>query len=670
MKRLLCVVVLGVVATSCSQQTAAAAANLRGANDIVLIDKLLFTTSTDRDELRVLDLVPANVVLGGRAYLRAPNPLEALAIPVLGRPSSLARDIRYDDVKDAAGTVTIAKGREVGGPWVYATRSGGSEISVVGGGPASDPTQLSEAKRIPTAGIVTAAAGSGRAPAASRLYFATWNGDTATLQAIDLPATVAGLKALTTAQLSSTQKIVGTLPGEVVVDLLVMPPVAMRGICETTECLAVATRRDQGRAGRVLLFDPETRAVRELHFPGPVRKLAILAGTRAAGTYVPPGLRVFAILDEEKMGCGSTDCGGVIAVDTFTGEVAIDATGLPMLPITTGSSLPTGLTVTARGQLLLPPHLLPPGSLVPTVVEVSALGVITTSTGAVVFFDAAGLGHFDMNGTPTGAGPLNVGLYTPEGILAPIDSYVSDGSKGGPIFDKDGNGITLANGAWKSEVIDIVVKGFLPGLADQAVPDSDPKKKDFYGDRVAIARARVGDTLVFRLPDNSLCTTPITSVGDGFVTGGNLTDTACVGRKRWAVRAAGADNYVVTGSLTGYLGRTGAGKTFTYKGTYFQRFPPFDPAAPTFSVALGPEAPELAEDWRWSIDVQPNLTNFSMKLDSQALGCSTNVAGAVVYDFDRTRVFFALPSANSIIDVNMSIAHPGGAVSDVGYCYP
>ena len=79
MKRLL-VLSLACLAAGCSQAPIAASATLVGAHDIVLVERLLFTTSTDRDELRVLDLAPPALTQGFRQYVRAPNPLEALSI--------------------------------------------------------------------------------------------------------------------------------------------------------------------------------------------------------------------------------------------------------------------------------------------------------------------------------------------------------------------------------------------------------------------------------------------------------------------------------------------------------------------------------------------------------------------------------------------------------------
>ena len=98
---------------------------------MALVDNLLFITSTDRDELRVLSL---DEDATKRRFVRAPNPLEPLAIPVLPRPQALARDVRYVD------------GQERAGSYVYARSNGSTEISIVAAG----LEQLREARRLDT----------------------------------------------------------------------------------------------------------------------------------------------------------------------------------------------------------------------------------------------------------------------------------------------------------------------------------------------------------------------------------------------------------------------------------------------------------------------------------------------------------------------------------------
>lgn len=674
MRRLSVLIGLSVCVASCNQAQVAAAAVLVGAHDMVQVDQLLFTTSTDRDELRALDVVPPGQAVGSREYVRAPNPLEALSIPVLTRPSSLSRDTRYEDFTNAAMQVT-ALGREIGGPWVYATRAGGAEISIVGGGPATDLTQLVEVKRMPTSAPVTASAGARISPALSRLYFATFDGTAALLQSIDLPTTVPLLKAIPPGDLTKQVKVLPPFAGEVIVDLVVLPGVAGRGMCEdpTKNCVAFATRSMQGKTGRVVLLDPETLALRELRFPGPVRSLVIHAATNAGGTFIPPGKRIFGILDEES--CGSTDCGGVLAVDTFTGEVALDYTGLPMLPISVGNSLATGLAIVSRGQLRLPPSLVSAGGVtIPTNVELAAVGVITTSSGLFLFFDANGLVPFDLDVISTFANAINVGLYRPDGVLNLADggfpAYVA-----GPAFDAsnaDGGTdpanrpIKFANGAWRTEVIDIVVNGLIPGVSDQ--PLDNASSLEFPVPLEAFGRVEVGDTLVFKTPLGS-CRGTVSKVGRTSVFADSLP-SSCAGRSRFAVRAAGANPYVVNATITGYLGRAGPSRTFEYHGRYFQRTPPFDPNRSTFSVVLGPEEPKLEEDWRWSIDIQTADQPFLVRINPSAVGCSTTVASSVVWDLDRQAIFSVFPSANAIIEVNpIGPSFGPGELSDNGRCW-
>ena len=146
MKTRIVVIALGVVivALACAQQTGTSRANLIGTHDLVLVDqhqgdllaartynpesdafilvgvpsRYVFVTSADTNELRVLENYRTGLV--GRGFVRAPNPLETLAIPVLDRPTMLA----VDEGRNADGA-------RVTGSYVYAARPGGAEVSVV-----------------------------------------------------------------------------------------------------------------------------------------------------------------------------------------------------------------------------------------------------------------------------------------------------------------------------------------------------------------------------------------------------------------------------------------------------------------------------------------------------------------------------------------------------------
>ncbi|MBS1153658.1 MAG: hypothetical protein H6Q89_5356, partial [Myxococcaceae bacterium] len=340
--------------------------------------------------------------------------------------------------------------------------------------------------------------------------------------------------------------------------------------------------------------------------------------------------------------------------------------GLPMLPISTGNSLATGLAVVSRGELLLPPSLITVGgATVPTVVDLSAVGVITTSNGAFIFFDANGLTPFDLNTNRTYAAPIHIGLYEANGVLSRGDGGFPD-YVAGPVLEADGGvALTFANGAWRSEVIDIVINGLIPGLEDVAI--MNPGSLEYPVPPEAIGRAQAGDILIFDTADGGCRTTVAEITATGLRAPPN---NPCSGATRFAVRADGADRYAIRATTTGYLGRSGPGtqlpdggvvnRTFNYQGGYYRRSLPFDPDGPTFSVVLGPELPRLWEDWRWSIDVQPEELPFTLRVDSQSVGCSTNVAGSVLWDLDRQAIFSVFPSANGIIELN-----PRNARNDV-----
>ncbi len=71
---------------ACSGATSAPPAALTGAHDLQLVKNMLLVTSSDKDELRVLDLEPSGLPLGTREFLPAPDPIEPLSIPVITRP--------------------------------------------------------------------------------------------------------------------------------------------------------------------------------------------------------------------------------------------------------------------------------------------------------------------------------------------------------------------------------------------------------------------------------------------------------------------------------------------------------------------------------------------------------------------------------------------------------
>src|SRR6516225_8517536 len=158
MKRIAFAAICALGWFACSTQNLAPPAQIQGANGLALVGHLLFISSTETNEIKVLDV-------GGvtRDFVRAPNPLEPLSIPVVDRPIDLARDINYD-----------AHGAEVVGPYLYVRGQSSAAVSIIG---SDSATQLVELQRVLTSGVVTAIAARGPVPAGtsgnSTLYFAT-----------------------------------------------------------------------------------------------------------------------------------------------------------------------------------------------------------------------------------------------------------------------------------------------------------------------------------------------------------------------------------------------------------------------------------------------------------------------------------------------------------------
>jgi len=291
---------LGIV--GCNQTAVPPPAHIVGTNSLVVVNDLLFVTSPGASELRALDLR-----ISTRDFVRAPNPLEPLSIPVLDSPTTLARDIDYNAAGDVDDTTYT--------PYVYVQGAASAEISVVG---TRRDTQLVELKRLIASGIVTAIAA--RAPAGgdptkpSTLYFATWNGSQGSLWKRSIPPAdpVTGrMSAEPDEPMPLGYGAGGSTVGEAVSSIVVLP----------NNRVAVASRVPGSPNGRTIILETSQQRGQQwaLQFPTPVRQLATHAtaydpNTAGNPAVVRAGARIFGILDEDTCGT-STDCPGIIAVD-------------------------------------------------------------------------------------------------------------------------------------------------------------------------------------------------------------------------------------------------------------------------------------------------------------------------------------------------------------------
>src|SRR4051812_28664210 len=118
MKRFVAAAFTLLALLGCSDQTTPPLnADIRGTNDLVVVGDLIFVVATDRSELKAFNLKATPV----RDFVRAPNPLEPLGIPVVRYPVEVAKDVGYAD------------GVEISGPYVYARSQASADISIVGG---------------------------------------------------------------------------------------------------------------------------------------------------------------------------------------------------------------------------------------------------------------------------------------------------------------------------------------------------------------------------------------------------------------------------------------------------------------------------------------------------------------------------------------------------------
>lgn len=647
MKRL---VLLGLALAACSQRQSALPVGIPGAFDLAQAGDLLFVNSTDRNELRVLNLAQSP-----REFVRAPNPLQALSIPVLDRPTGLVREVRYGDglaeveegvqaVPPAAfqeqlegkKLVRLPGASELGGPHLYVMSAGSPEISIVGPGarpePGADPlsperSELKELARLPTSAPVTAMAARGSETQAGTLYYATYEPQAATVWSAEVPPP----GELTLDAVLQSVRFLARFPGESVTALLALPG----------QRLVIATRRDQGRSGQTLLFDARALAATPLPFSGPVRQLAThpavyeIQGDQLVRT-LPEGQRVYGLLDEQA--CAGSACGGLLAVDVIVNPptVVTDGTGQPMAPIRFGAAVALGLSLGTAMNVQLPAE---GGGFTGAVLPL--LGLVTASTGELFLFDARFPRHIDTDPAPAEVSGFAYG----ETSLDPEENDLH-----GP------RRISVADGAAPDESVSVIYQGRLPGLVDLPTQDADGVR--FPAPEAFLPRAAAGDILLVSTSGGS-CEVQVASVEtQALVT--SALPPGCGGRVSFTVRASAARPYVVVGSESGFMGRVGAGEAFSFSGAYFHHPDGFDPKVPLLRFAFGKEDPAIQRDSGYRIQIDGHFAPLAAVVDPglTGIGSSLYFPGSPVLDSGRQLAFIAYPSANAIVELEPGQVQP------------
>lgn len=659
--------------SGCGSVTTASAAQLSGTYDLAVVGDLVFVTSAYSNELRVIDTTGTP-----RDFVRAPNPLEPLAIPVVDQPVELARDVRYD-----------GEGAEQDGPYVYARGLGSAEISVVG----AAPSQLKELTRVVASSTVTALAARGAEDGTSTLYFATWDGTRGTLWRVSLPSA----EALPTATLTPT--VIVSSDGEAYRSIAVMPD---------GHSLALATRSGSGTSGRSLLLDQDTLAIQELAFPAPVRRLfthpTYHRTKGGVDQTLPAGKRIFGVLDESTCG-GQRRCRGLIAVESSTGEISRDDSGAPMVPLVFGRGLINGVTVQPQGTVVDPNTVTtdnPSGRF-----SFWLLGVVTTTGdsnvtgGEIYFFNADGLQQEETNSaTPAVASTSEV-----DASGTAQTPYVN-----GP----DPDSFQFGDGAVETQSLLITYQGIIPGLLEVASTDADGQRflvpgVDLHG------RVTVGDSIQILAPDAG-CTTEltVTSVETDALVTTDAIPAACANRTGFTVRAAGAEPYVVEGSVDGYLGRVGVNEHFTYpapasfsasspscpsgpaycpvpcppgqqaacapahgndySAAYFFHTDAFLAEVPAIQFTFGAGDPAIQRGWQYVVNLSSGYQPLLIGVDTSYLP-AWYLPGSVVYhklqkdDGELNLIYVAYPSAQGVLEFNPATIVPNSLNSTnlVGY---
>ncbi len=642
----------------CSQQSIPPPAHIVGTNSMVVVNDLLFVTSPGAAELRVLDLR-----ISPRDFVRAPNPLEPLSIPVLNAPAMLARDIDYTPAGDIDDTTY--------NPYVYVQGAASAEISIVG---SRRDNQLVELKRLVAPGVVTAIAA--RAPEGgdpnkdSTLYFATLSAGQGSLWTLTIPHPDPTTGRMTADPDSLPRTRLEYVPGGVgdpISSILVLP----------NHRIAVASRAVGSTVGRSIILDTTTQKQWVLQFPSPVRQLVTHPAVRGLIAQLPVAARIFGVLDEDACGT-STDCPGILAVDalesspTFTMR-SVDASGSPMVPIRDGSGLISGLSLGLEVPLAFP------GGGVQTI---DLLGIVTTTSGLIYFFDG-----FELNVLDTGVTGLDPVAQTLSYVI-PSPSQTIDGRDAGyvpgPIPGTVTNAtipypdIKVALGAALDETVTVVYQGTIPsfrgvpitgtGVVTQLpIGAGDPTRLVAGADRVVVTATG---------SDQTVCT-EVALTGIDLRNGLLLTEPiSCAGSNTFSVRAGGNQPYVVEGSTTGYMGRTGNNQTFAFPANVADRYsryyfhpPPelgsFDPRnpQPQIQFSMGPGYSPPQRDAAYAITVVSNyvpeyiLVDISIGIEFHTPGASAFV-GLLPDNTDVTRLYVAYPSGNAVLEFSPQLLIP------------
>ncbi|MFT3707613.1 MAG: hypothetical protein QM817_08085 [Archangium sp.] len=705
---------LGVLIAACTQSGGTASANLIGTHDLVLVDQLaedgtlakvetdasgslvtnglpsryLFVTSADTNELRVFENFRPNTI--GPDWMRGPNPLETLSIPVLDRPTMLA-------TSEARNSI----GQRASGQYVFAARPGGAEVSIVSlalrrqlGRPVATPA--------PVLAIGASLAVVDDKPSTSTLFVGTWDGQSSGVFAAEIDADPSVAEAAIRAGTFKFSRVT-TIDGVSLSAMLVVAPLATRTVdgvpfCNAATCLALASRvAIDGTGGEAWLFEPSTGRSVKLAYGGPVRKFA--TGTTTT--------RLYALLDEGA--CGSGLCGGVTAVDLLAGTQVSgfpeskDVVGRPFGPLRVTEGLITGLTIAQGGVVQRIIETTDDAGvssgLSTTAQEYDELGAFSSSDGLITWFSGVAGSIIDYNGqrsqvnsailrAPGRLADGGYSLFTPDG--GPLGALVTGTLDTPTVLAETFRKSTVSftgelESTWKFDVSDgyfltqeilIINQALVPGLVGLGVDGGTTLATGGYE-----VRASVNDTVIFETgvdPDFVECgRANVTAIAASMITF-DAFPAGCADATRASIRASGAKPWVVVAGLDGYLGRADPGTQFTYSKPLI--LIPADVVADRTSLTIDLPMSNalLGEGAYLAFGLQSYITPLRSQIDTVNLpACSQTLSSQVVFgnlvmaqpprstDGQSVtfpwRAFAVVPSSNSMTELLLTSVRAGGS---------
>jgi|GEM_PF-1375294 len=623
---------------ACSETPEGSIAALYGVGNLVAVDDLVLTLSTDKNELRALSLSSSPRVRGPH-FVPAVNPLEPLSIPVLDYPNILAGDLRWEDWVLDSGE-RIPQGRVEGGPFVYAASHGRRDISIVGGSRA----WLKEVKRFPTAAPVTAMAAY-RGGDHSKLFFATYESGGGRLHLLELKDEQTVHKA-SPGDLSARPIEIQDASGadifqnRVITALSVLPGGG----------LAIALRGAGGGAGAALYVLDDTQALqKEVPLGQAFRMLATHAAARHAehsDGLLPAGKWLYALLDEGS--CEEEPCeSGIVAVDVEKGALVLDITGSPIASVG-GRPISMGFApVTFRDR--------------EAGIETETLaGMYVTGSGLIGMFDAAIPGPLQTTRTRAESAKF----FSPNEAGELVEAtYIA-----GPLLNADGTpAVHVANGASFNETVLVGARVFVPGvvLETSALRTT---ATDVRLEPVANpSRIQPGDMLEVWRGEERCEEVEIAWVDEENRALVLAATPTCTGELHFKLRAGLSDPYVVVGTRTGYMGRVGPNQMFSYVGKNFSSA--LGPGKPLLSIEFGSASSlEVPFNARWELVLTSGYSGPSRDIQSISR-CSTRIAAGVWIDSVRKKAYISFSSSNALVEIGIEAWVEAGLGEAEVVCY-